>query len=53
MVAVNRVVGFIVLALVIYYIVTDPTSAAGAVHAVGGTLQEAAESVTVFFRAVV
>jgi hypothetical protein len=45
----NRVVGFIFLALVVFYIITQPKDAAHLVQNIGGTLRDAAESVTVFF----
>ena len=46
----QRVVGFLALALVIFYIITQPTSAAHAVQGIAHTLRDAAESVTLFFR---
>lgn len=46
----QRIVGFIVLALIIFFIITQPRSAANAVQSIGGTLRDAAESVTLFFR---
>jgi large-conductance mechanosensitive channel len=51
-VSINRVVGFLVLALVIFYIVTQPRSAAHTAQSIGHTLRNAAESVTVFFSEV-
>ena len=53
MVDINRIVSFLVLALVIYFIITEPRTAAGVVHSLAGTLREAADSITTFFRAVV
>ena len=50
---VNRIVGFIVLALIIFYIITQPRSAAHTAQSLGYILREAAESVTVFFRELV
>lgn len=47
----SRVLGFLVLAFIIFFIITQPRSAAGVVQSIGGTLQEVAESITVFFRA--
>ena len=52
-VAINRVVGFLVLALVVYFIITEPRSAAGVVQSLGHTLREAADSITLFFREIV
>jgi large-conductance mechanosensitive channel len=49
----NRVVGFIVLALVVFFIITQPTDAAHTVQSIGHTLRDAAESVTVFFSELV
>jgi hypothetical protein len=49
----NRIVGFLVLALVIYFIITEPKTAAGVVHSLAATLRYAADSITTFFRAVV
>jgi len=46
----QRVVGFLALALVIFYIITQPTSAAHAVQSLGHVLRDAAESMTLFFR---
>lgn len=53
MVEINRVVGFLVLALIIYFIVTEPRTAAGFVQSLGGTLRDAADSVTLFFKEIV
>jgi len=50
---INRVVSFLVLALVVYFIITEPKSAASVVQSLAYTLKEAADSITVFFRAVV
>jgi large-conductance mechanosensitive channel len=50
---INRVIGFLVLAFIIFFIITDPRSAAGVVQSIAYTLREAAESVTLFFREVV
>jgi hypothetical protein len=49
---INRIVGFLVLALVIYFIITEPKTAAGVVHSVAGTLRYAADSISTFFSAV-
>jgi hypothetical protein len=52
-VGINRIVGFLVLALILFFIITQPRSAANVVQSLGSTLREAAESITVFFREVV
>ena len=39
-------------ALVIYFIITEPKTAAGVVHSVARTLRYAADSITTFFSAV-
>jgi hypothetical protein len=49
----RRIVGFLVLALIIFFIVTQPESAADAVRAIAATLKDAAESITTFFTELV
>ena len=46
----RRIVGFLVLALVIFFIITQPKAAADVVQSIGATLKDAAESITTFFR---
>ena len=50
---INRVVGFLVLAFIIFFNIPQPRSAAGVVPSIAGTLREAADSITVFFTSVV
>jgi large-conductance mechanosensitive channel len=47
---INRLVAFLIVAFLIFFIITQPRTAANAVQSVAYTLREAAESVTVFFR---
>ena len=49
----RRVVGFLVLALVIFFIITQPESAADSVRSIGATLRNAADSITTFFTELV
>lgn len=49
----NRVIGFLVLALIIFFIITQPRAAAGVVQSLASTLRDAAESITTFFRQLV
>jgi large-conductance mechanosensitive channel len=49
----NRVVSFLLLALVVFFIITQPTDAAHTVQTIAGTLRDAAKSVTVFFAELV
>lgn len=51
-VSINRTVGFLVLALVVFFIITQPTSAARTVRSLGHTLRDAAEQSAVFLREV-
>jgi hypothetical protein len=49
----RRIVGFLVLALVIFFIITQPTTAANSVQSIGGALRDAADSITTFFTELV
>jgi len=49
----KRTVGFLVIALVIFFVITQPTSAANSVQSIGSTLRNAAESITTFFTRLV
>ena len=53
MVNVRRIVGLLVLALVIFYIITQPDSAANALHNIGVILRNAAQSIIRFFSRLV
>jgi large-conductance mechanosensitive channel len=49
----RRIVGFLVLALVIFFIITQPETAADSVQTIGATLRDAADSITTFFTELV
>ncbi|HVH21555.1 MAG TPA: hypothetical protein VNA11_03780 [Pseudonocardia sp.] len=49
----RKIVGFLVLALVIFFIITQPETAADSVQTIGATLRDAATSITTFFTALV
>ena len=49
----RRIVGFLVLALIIFFVITQPRSAADVVQSLGATLRDAAESITTFFQELV
>jgi hypothetical protein len=49
----RRIVGFLVVALVIFFIITQPRSAADSVQSIGATLRDAADSITTFFTELV
>jgi hypothetical protein len=48
-VSVKRIVGLLVIALVIFFIITQPTAAANSLQNIGSILRDAATSVTTFF----
>jgi hypothetical protein len=48
-VTVGRIVGFLLLALFVWLILTQPTTAANDVNAVAGALKTAATHITTFF----
>jgi hypothetical protein len=50
---VKRIVGLLVLALVVFFVISQPTAAANSVDSILSTLRGAAESVTSFFTKVV
>jgi len=50
---VKRIVGLLVIALVIFFIITQPNAAANSLSSIGNTLRGAAQSVTTFFTNVV
>lgn len=45
----KKIVGFVAIALVIFFIVTQPTAAAAFLSSIGTMLYNAAQSVTNFF----
>jgi large-conductance mechanosensitive channel len=49
----RRIVGFLVLALIIFFIITQPETAADSVRSIGATLRDAADSITTFFTELV
>jgi hypothetical protein len=49
----KKIVGFLVIALVVFYIFTQPDSAAGSLESIGATLRNGAESVIRFFNQLV
>jgi hypothetical protein len=50
---VKRIVGLLVIALVVYFIIARPDTAANSVESILGTLRGAAESITSFFARLV
>jgi hypothetical protein len=49
----KKIVGFLVIALVVFYIFTQPNSAATSLESIGTTLRNGAESVIEFFNQLV
>jgi hypothetical protein len=49
---VSRIVGFLFLALIVWMIVTQPTTAANIVNDIGAILKTAATNITHFFAQV-
>jgi uncharacterized membrane protein len=52
-VSVKRIVGLLAIALLIFFVITQPGAAATSVQNVGDTLRDAATSITTFFTALV
>jgi hypothetical protein len=50
---VKKIVGLLAIALLIFFVVTQPDGAANSVQSIVGTLRGAAESVTQFFTRLV
>ncbi|WP_296371297.1 MULTISPECIES: TcpD family membrane protein [unclassified Pseudonocardia] len=50
---VKKIVGLLVIALLIFFVVTQPDNAANSVQNIGSILKNAAESVTRFFTRIV
>jgi hypothetical protein len=46
---VKKIVGFVAIALLIWFVVTQPDGAANSLQNIGGILRDAADSVTRFF----
>jgi hypothetical protein len=50
---VKKIVGLIAIALLIFFVITQPNGAAESVQNMGGILRDAAESITSFFTQLV
>lgn len=50
---VKKIVGLLVVALLVYFVVVQPTAAANSVQNIGSILKNAADSVTRFVTALV
>ncbi len=50
---VKKIVGLLAIALLIFFVITNPTGAAGSLQSMGTTLQGWAESITTFFTSLV
>lgn len=50
---VKRIAGLLVIALLIFFVITRPDAAAASLHNLGLILRNAAESITVFFTQLV
>ena len=50
---VKKLVGLLVVALLVYFVIVQPAAAANSVHNIGGILKNAADSVTSFFTKLV
>lgn len=50
---VKKIVGLLAIALLIFYVVTQPDGAANSVQNIGGLLRDAAVSITSFFTQLV
>jgi type IV secretory pathway VirB2 component (pilin) len=49
---VRKIVGFLALALLIFFVITQPGSAANSLQGIGNFLQNAANSLVTFFSAI-
>jgi hypothetical protein len=50
---VKKIVGLLAIALLIFFVVTQPTAAAGSIQSIGSTLADWANSITTFFTTLV
>ncbi|WP_219418251.1 hypothetical protein [Pseudonocardia nigra] len=50
---VKKIVGLLAIALLIFFVITQPDGAANSVQNIGATLRDAAESITSFFTQLV
>jgi hypothetical protein len=53
LVNVKKIVGLLAIALLIFFVITQPGTAATSVQNIGDTLRDAAESITTFFTRLV
>ena len=49
----KKIIGFLVIALVVFFVITQPSAAAGAINNIGQMLTNAANSVVSFFTQLV
>lgn len=49
----KKILGFLAIALVIFFVITQPSGAAGTIDSIGSMLTNAANSVVSFFTQVV
>lgn len=50
---VKKILGLLVIALLIFFVITQPSGAANSVQNIGGILRDAAQSITTFFTQLV
>jgi len=50
---VKKIVGLLLIALLLFFVFTQPVSAATSLQNIGATLRDGAESITVFFTQLV
>jgi hypothetical protein len=50
---VRKIVGLLAIALLVYFVIVQPSAAAGSVQSIGSTLRDAADSITTFFTQLV
>lgn len=50
---VKRIIGLLLIALLLFFVFTQPVSAATSLQNIGATLRDGAESITVFFTQLV
>ena len=53
MVSLKKIVGFLVIALLIFFVITQPTAAASVLQSIGTTLRNAGNAVITFFTSLV
>jgi len=47
---VKKIVGLLAIALLLFFVITQPSGAAGVVQTILGTLRDAAEAIIAFFQ---